>query len=181
MLDIVCKYDELKPISELKPNPKNPNKHSEDQIKRLSKIIEFYGWRHPVIVSKQSGLIVVGHGRYCAAKELKTEKIPIVYQDFVNEDEEYAFMVADNGISDWADLDLSMINAELQNLGPDFDIDLLGIKDFVIEPMEKYDLEETKKNQKEKEFILEVTLSCEDEMNKVYTDLCKKGLIVRIK
>jgi DNA modification methylase len=32
-----------------------------------------------------------------------------------------------------------MINLELENLGPELDIDLLGLKDFVIEPIEKFE------------------------------------------
>jgi DNA modification methylase len=45
-------------------------------------------------------------------------------------------MTADNAIALWADLDLSAINESLGNLGPDFDIDLLGIANFKIDVAE---------------------------------------------
>lgn len=125
-------------ISELKPHPKNPNKHDSSQIERLIKIIKAYGWRHPIIISKQSGYIIVGHGRLEAAKKMGLKEVPVHYQDYKDESEEYGFMVADNSIASWADLDLASINLEVPNLGPDFDIDLLGIKDFEIEPADKY-------------------------------------------
>ena len=125
----------------LTPNPKNPNKHPPCQIERLAKLIDYQGFRNPIIVSNRSGFIVVGHGRLEAAKKLGLEEVPVIYQDFADEVQEYAYVVSDNTIADWADTDLSMVNTEMLDLGPDFDIDLLGIKDFTIEPIEKYDEE----------------------------------------
>jgi len=122
----------------LKPHPKNPNKHSPEQIKRLIKLIRAYGWRHPLIVSNQSGFIIVGNGRHTAALEDHILQVPVHYQDFKDESEEYGFMVADNGISEWAELDLAAINIEIPSLGPNFDVDWLGLKDFVVEPADKY-------------------------------------------
>lgn len=133
-MKIMCKYDKLVKLNELKQHKRNPNHHSEEQIHRLAKIIDHYGIRHPIIVDKTTGLIVVGHGRLAAAKAMGLETFPVVYQEFKDADEVYSFMVADNGISEWAELNLSMINTDMANLGPDFDIELLGIKDFEIEP-----------------------------------------------
>lgn len=131
------KYQWLNPKS-LKQNPRNPNKHSPEQIDRLALLIEAYGWRHPIIVSNQTGLIVVGHGRLEYALKKGLEAVPVEYQDFKDEDEEFGFMVADNAIADWAELDLAQINLIIPDLGPDYDVDLLGIKDFVLEPADKY-------------------------------------------
>lgn len=131
---------------ELKPSPKNPNKHSEEQIERLAQILKYQGFRSPIVVSNQTGHIVVGHGRVEAAIKAGMNKVPVSYQDFEDWDQEYAHMVADNSIADWADLDLSKINAEIENLGPDLDLDLLGLKDFLLdlsESDEKGDADET--------------------------------------
>ena len=64
-----------------------------------------------------------------------------MYQDYDSEAQEYADGIADNAIDKWAELDLSSINNDVMDLGPDFDIRTMGIKDFVIEPAEKYDEE----------------------------------------
>lgn len=119
--------------SELIPSPKNPNKHPEKQIERLAEIIRYQGFRSPIIVSNRTGHIVVGHGRLEAAKKLGLTTVPVSYQDFTDWDQEYAYMVADNAIAEWAELDLGQINAEIPNLGP-LDINLLGIKDFNLDP-----------------------------------------------
>jgi len=134
--DIKIQSKEIQEISvnSLTPHPKNMNKHSDEQIERLCKIIEYQGFRNPLIVQKGTNLVVAGHGRIMAAKKLGIDKVPVMYQEFESEEQLYAAIVSDNSIASWAELDLSMVNAELENLGPELDIDLLGIKDFVIDP-----------------------------------------------
>ena len=73
------------------------------------------------------------------------EELPVIYQDFDSEDQEYAFAVSENAISTWAELDFAKINLDIVDIGPDFNINLLGLKGFEIDPSEK----ETKPEQKE--------------------------------
>lgn len=136
MLDWIvrCKYDELVDPKTLKANPKNRNAHPPDQIKRLAQILEYQGFRYPIKVSKASGFVTSGHGRILAALESGQRLVPVNYQEYESPEQEYADVVADNSIASWADLDFSGINTDLADLGPDFDIDLLGIKDFTLDP-----------------------------------------------
>lgn len=136
-MKIHCKYDELVDVKDLNPHPKNRNNHPQDQIERLAKIIEYQGVRAPIVVSRLSHCIVKGHGTLLAIKKNKAKQAPVVYQDFDNEEQEYAFVQSDNAIASWAELDLSGINADLGDIGPDFDIDLLGIKNFHLEVADK--------------------------------------------
>jgi ParB-like chromosome segregation protein Spo0J len=141
-MKIESKEIQLVDINRLVNNPKNNNKHPPEQIERLSKLIEAHGFRNPIVVSKRTGYVVAGHGRIAAAKGLGINLIPVMYQDFENEAQEYAYLTSDNAIASWAELDLSAVNTEMLDLGPDFDIDLLGIKDFTIEPIEKFELDD---------------------------------------
>lgn len=136
-ISIHCSYDKLVKIDELKPHHQNRNKHPADQIDRLAKIIQYQGIRAPIKVSRRSNLITAGHGRLEAFRRLKLKEVPVNYQDYETEEQEYADLQSDNAIASWAELDLSGINADIPNLGPDFDLDLLGIKDFVLEPADK--------------------------------------------
>jgi ParB-like chromosome segregation protein Spo0J len=124
-------------IEKLKLNPENNNKHSPEQLKRFVKILKKQGFRNPIVVSNQSGYVVAGHLRIEGAKEIGLKKVPVMYQDFESPEIEYAYLTSDNAIAEWAELDLSAINAKLEDLGPDFDIDLLGIDNFVLEPAER--------------------------------------------
>jgi len=130
---------EMVDVASLVFNPKNNNSHPDDQIERLVKLIKYNGFRNPVIVSKRSGFVIAGHGRIMAARKIGMEKVPVMYQEFDSEAQEYAYLTSDNAIASWSDLDLGAVNAEMLDLGPDFDIDMLGIKDFVIEPIEKFE------------------------------------------
>lgn len=152
----------LQSVGSLTPNPRNPNHHGEDQIERLAKILRYQGWRHPIIVSTRSNLIVAGHGRLLAAKKLGLETVPVLYQDFEDEDAEYAFLVSDNAIADWAELDLSAINKELENLGP-IDIDLLGIKDFVV------DMAENEEAQGDEDAIPRAPIAAKSKLGELWT------------
>lgn len=137
-IKICCEYTELVPIEHIKPNPKNNNQHSPEQYKRLAKNMLNLGIRHPITISKLSGLIVFGHARYEAFKILGLKEVPVEYQDFKDEQEEYAAMTADNALqADWSDIDLAMVNLEIPNFSPDFDIELLGINNFTIDISEK--------------------------------------------
>ena len=134
---IHCKYDTLADPRTLQDHAKNRNKHSDEQVERLAKLYSYHGVRHPIIVSSLSGCIVAGHGRKLAAIKAGIKEMPVVFQSFADEVAEYAFIQADNAIASWADLDLAGINADLGDLGPDFDLEMLGIEDFTLDIAEK--------------------------------------------
>lgn len=136
---IKCRYDKLVDPKKLKPYPRNRNAHTKDQIERLAKLLKYQGIRAPIVLSSLSKCIVKGHGTRLAIMENKWDKCPVVIQKFDDEDQEYAFVQSDNAIAEWASLDLSLINADLEHIGSEkFDLDMLGIKDFELEPADKY-------------------------------------------
>lgn len=132
-MKIRCEFKKLVPLGELKPHPKNRNTHGADQIARLAQIFEYQGIRHPIIVSSLSGFIVAGHGRLAAAQKLGYKEFPVDYQEFGSAEEEYAFLVSDNAVALWAELDMSGINEDLKSFGDDFNVDLLGVRNFGID------------------------------------------------
>lgn len=136
-MKIKCSHSKVVDVAVLMPHPRNPNVHTTEQIKLLAKIMKHQGWRNPIVVSKRSGFIVAGHGRLQAAQLNKWSSAPVDEQDFENEADEYAHMVADNKIAELAEIDLSMVNTDVGDLGPDFDLDLLGIPGFEIEVADK--------------------------------------------
>lgn len=134
-----CSYDELVDTHRLVHHPQNPNKHPDDQIKRLAKIIDYQGQRSPIVVCKDTGFIIVGHGRLEAMRELGWTQVAVNYQRFKDDAQRYAHMTADNAIGSWSDLDFKGINEIFTEFGPEFNVDMLGIEDFVVEPIDKLD------------------------------------------
>lgn len=116
-IPVFCSFDEIIPLESIIPNPKNPNTHPKEQIQLLSNIISSQGWRMPIVVSTRSGFIVKGHGRLEAAKEAGMEVVPVEYQNYGTEAEEYADLIADNRIAELSIIDedlLSELLAEME-------------------------------------------------------------------
>lgn len=123
---VYCAYDEIVKIEELKENPKNPNTHSEYQIELLAEVIKKTGWRATITVSTLSGLIVKGHGRLQAAKKAGFKEVPVEYQNFKDEEEEMAALLADNKIAELAEID----EEKLKEIFNEFEFEDLSITGF---------------------------------------------------
>lgn len=136
-----CSYDQVVEIHKIVKNPKNPNQHPERQIELLSKIIDYQGQRAPVIISKRSGFVVAGHGRLEAMQKLGWEKCAVDYQEFENEAQEYAHMVADNKIAELAEHDDFKMIEDLKDIEI-VDFELMGLDDFVLEGGTSFSLED---------------------------------------
>lgn len=130
-------YDEMKPLAELEDSPYQRNVHPKDQIEDLARSMKEDGIIHPIHVVKGTNRICFGHGRRDAAKLNKYTEYPVVYHEFENPEHEYRLVQSDNAYSQRSELDVAGINRDLASgdLGP-FDIKLLGLKDFKVDPWE---------------------------------------------
>jgi len=106
---VYCAHDAIVDVATLVPNPKNPNTHPDSQIQLLGRIIRQTGWRAPITVSNRSGFIVKGHGRLAAALLEGVKAVPVDYQNYDSEAQEYADLVADNRIAELAEIDQKML------------------------------------------------------------------------
>lgn len=122
---IHCAHDRLADPASLKPNGKNPNRHPEGQIRLLVDIIRHSGWRAPIVVSRRSGLVVVGHGRLEAALLMGATVVPVNDQQFASDEEELEHMVADNRLAELAEIDNSSMRDLLKSL-PAASLDFTG-------------------------------------------------------
>jgi ParB/RepB/Spo0J family partition protein len=68
-------------IADLKPNPWNPNRQSDDDFELLLRSIEDNGFTVPIVVNRDTMTIVDGEHRWRAAQALGMEEIPVVYVD----------------------------------------------------------------------------------------------------
>ncbi len=115
-IPVHCAHDQIADVDVLVPNPRNPNRHSDEQIRLLAKIIKHQGWRAPITVSNRSGFIVRGHGRLTAAKLLGVDLVPVDRQDYATEAEEWADLIADNRLSELNEMDGASLTELLREL-----------------------------------------------------------------
>lgn len=127
-------------IEEISPYPKNAKKHPKEQINKISDSIKEFGFNQPIVVDKNN-VIIVGHGRYEAAKKLGLEEVPILKAENLTKAQVKAYRLADNKLNE-SDWDMGLVIEELKELEElDFNIDLTGFqKDLIIEPDEKDDI-----------------------------------------
>lgn len=131
---VKCEHTKLVEINQLVPHPQNCKNHDKDAVERQAAVMEYQGWRRPITVSNQSGKITSGHKRLLAAKLKKATHVPVSFQDYENEDQEIADLIADNALNEWEPTSRTAVNLVVPHLGPDFDINMLGLKDFTLDP-----------------------------------------------
>lgn len=96
---------DVRPIESIRTAKYNPRKISQQQMDSLKASIERFGFVDPVIVNDRTGVLVGGHQRIKAAKELGLKQVPVVGVN-LDKAEEKALNVALNKISGEWDLDL---------------------------------------------------------------------------
>ncbi len=114
--EVNCIFSKMVAIEKVKPNPDNPNIHPEEQIKVLAGVLRAHGWREAIIVSNRSGMVVKGHGRLQTAKALKIKRVPVEFQDNVDQQAEYADMIADNRVAQHSYVDALKLGTILKKI-----------------------------------------------------------------
>jgi len=140
-IPIYCSFNEIVPIKKAVPNPNNPNHHPSEQIRLLAKIIKAQGWRSPIVMSRRSGFIVKGHGRLMAAEVLDVDEVPVDWQEYATEAEEWADLQADNQIAELAEWDSEAAVAKMLEFDGEIDLELFGISEKDIDnfPVRDFD------------------------------------------
>ena len=112
-----------KAITDIKPYIKNPRKKWD--IQKVAQSIKEFGFQQPIVVDS-GGTIIVGHGRYEAAKLLKVNSIPVTIADLPPEKAK-AYRIADNKTNEFSEWDISLLQQEFTDLlDANFDLELTG-------------------------------------------------------
>ncbi len=84
----------MKP-DDLIPYENNAKLHPPEQVDRLANGIKAFGWTQPIVIDKDN-VIVIGHGRLMAAKQLHLDRVPCVRRDDLTEAQINACRLEDN-------------------------------------------------------------------------------------
>lgn len=102
-------------ISKLKGYHQNNKKHPQEQVDELKKSLTAYGFIQPIVVDKEN-VVIIGHGRLEAAKQLAYTEVPTVQLDNLTEEQTRRLRLLDNRLSDLAEYDIDNIMFELDDL-----------------------------------------------------------------
>lgn len=122
-----------KKLNDLHPYEKNPRKN-DDAIKYVQESIREFGFKVPIIIDN-NGVIVAGHTRWKAAKNLNMKDVPCIVADDLTDKQIKAFRLADNKVSEKAEWDFDLLSDELDDLF-DFDMTVFGFENPVEEEPE---------------------------------------------
>jgi site-specific DNA-methyltransferase (adenine-specific) len=110
-------------IDDLKPYGNNPRKN-DDAVAVVAESIRRFGFRQPIVVDGE-GIIVIGHTRWRAAKQLGLTEVPVHVAAELSADQIRALRIADNKAGEIAEWDLDKLGLELKALeSSDLDLDL---------------------------------------------------------
>lgn len=106
-------------IDKIKPYENNP-RNNDDAVDAVANSIKEFGWQQPIVVDN-GGVIIAGHTRYKAAKQLKLKEVPIVVADNLTKEQVNAYRLADNKSGELATWDDDELQEELDKI---LDIDM---------------------------------------------------------
>lgn len=111
-------------IDEIKPYEKNPRKN-DDSVKFVANSIKEFGFKVPIVIDADN-VIVAGHTRWKAAKQLGLEKVPCIKADDLTPEKIKAYRLADNKVGEFSQWDMDLLGNELKDLGNIFDMGDFG-------------------------------------------------------
>ena len=117
---------EYRPLDGLIPYANNARTHSDKQIAEIVSSIAEFGFVNPILLDK-GGVIIAGHGRLLAARNLGMSEVPTIQLAHLSETQRKALIIADNRIALNAGWDEELLKLELEALQmDDFDLEVLG-------------------------------------------------------
>ena len=119
---------EMIKISDLTPYSGNARKHGTEDIDAIAKSIEAFGFRDPVGVWGPNNVIVEGHGRVLAAKQLGLTEVPCIRLDDMTDEQRRAYGLAHNKTAELSTWDAELLPLEIEDL-PTYDMTQFGFTD----------------------------------------------------
>ena len=137
------------PIEQLKPYEKNAKIHTQEQIEQIKNSIREFGMNDPIGIWGKDNLIVEGHGRLQACKELGMKEVPVIRLDDLTDEQRRAYTLVHNQTTKNTGFDVNILAEELDNI--DIDMSELGFSDSEEVDLDDFFTEPEEPNEKEKE------------------------------
>lgn len=107
-------------LSTIREYEKNAKLHPKEQIEQIKKSIKEFGNNDPIAID-ENNVIIEGHGRYMALKQLGYEEVEVIKLTHLGEEQKKAYILAHNKLTMNTDFDIDLLH---QELGDIIDIDM---------------------------------------------------------
>lgn len=120
-------------IKDIEPYENNAKLHPAEQIEQIKKSIQEFGNNDPIAID-ENNVIIEGHGRYIALKELGYTEVEVIKLKHLTEEQKKAYMLVHNKLTMNSDFDIELLSEELSSI-IDVDMGVFGF-DLNIEELE---------------------------------------------
>lgn len=83
-------------LDDLKPYSNNTKEHPQEQIDEIKESIARYGMNDPIAIWGKSNVIVEGHGRFEALRQMGIKEAPCIRLDHLTDKQRREYTIAHN-------------------------------------------------------------------------------------
>ena len=122
-------------IEDIKPYAENP-RNMELSLPMVKESISNFGFNQPILLDREY-IIITGHTRYAAAKELGMTELPCIVCDELTPNQIKAYRIADNKVGQDGSWDVALLKDELKKLRiENFPVTQTGYSDAELQNLE---------------------------------------------
>lgn len=115
------------PVGNLTPYANNARKHTQKDVDQIKASILADGFNDPIGVWGEKNVIVEGHGRWLACKELGYEKVPCIRLDHLTDEQRKEYAIRHNRSAEFSTWDFQILAEEIAQLEME-GVDLSGLE-----------------------------------------------------
>ncbi len=113
-------------IDKIKPYENNAKLHPPEQIEQIKKSMKEFGNNDPIAID-ENGVIIEGHGRYEALKELGFKEIEVIRLSHLSGQQKKAYSLIHNKLTMNTDFDYNILDSELAYIN-EIDMSVFGFE-----------------------------------------------------
>lgn len=151
---------EYLPVEDLVPYQNNARKHTNTDVSAIAKSIEMFGFDDPIGIWK-GNVIIEGHGRLMAAKQLGMETVPVIRLDHLTDEERRSYALVHNKSAELSEWDFDNLNLELESLDGLFDFEPFDLSLEFDDEVEQAEHSPTSDGGDDDDFVDERDPSCQ--------------------
>jgi len=144
------------PIDQLRPDPANPRRISDEELDSLERSLRQFGFVQPVLARREDRTVIGGHQRLLAARRLGLATVPVTFLDLSIEQARLLNLALNRISGTWDDQLLARLLADLQS-NPEVDLSLTGFGENEIRDLLR-GLETREKRERQEDFDLDAAL-----------------------
>lgn len=114
------------PVEALQEYENNARDHGQVDVEAIKESIRMFGFNDPIGIWSDNNVIVEGHGRLMAAKELGMTEVPCIRLDHMTDEERRAYAIAHNKTAELSSWNPEKLNLELAGI-KSIDMTRLGL------------------------------------------------------